>query len=142
YEYRIIHSDGSIRWIAAEGEAIFVEKPESRAIRYIGTIQDITDRKTLVQALEASQLKLTLAMKVGRLAVWDYVGATDTINGSPELNSLMGFPANDQISSNEYRSRFAPGERERLREIGLAALACGDNFMEAEVRLVLPCGDV
>lgn len=122
----------------AEGEAIFIEGPEVRAVRYIGTIQDITERKGLVQALQASQARLALAMKVGKLAVWDYIGATDTIVGSPELNVLMGFPPDQHVTSAEYRSRYAPNEAERLRELERAALERGDTFLQAEVEIVLP----
>jgi PAS domain S-box-containing protein len=46
YEYRIVRPDGSICWALAHGEAVFVGEGESeRAVRYAGTIQDITERK-------------------------------------------------------------------------------------------------
>jgi PAS domain S-box-containing protein len=46
YEYRIMHPDGTIRWALAHGEAVFEGEGESaRAIRYAGTIQDISARK-------------------------------------------------------------------------------------------------
>lgn len=46
YEYRIILPDGGIRWALAFGEAVF-EGPEGheKAVRYVGTLQDITARK-------------------------------------------------------------------------------------------------
>lgn len=54
YEYRIIRPDGAVRWALAHGEAIFVESPEGPvAIRYVGTIQDVTDR---TRAAERRQL--------------------------------------------------------------------------------------
>ena len=46
YEYRIVRPDGTICWALAHGEAVFEgEGEEARAVRYAGTIQDITDRK-------------------------------------------------------------------------------------------------
>ncbi|MEA3039746.1 MAG: hypothetical protein QOE79_2259 [Sphingomonadales bacterium] len=46
YEYRIVRPDGSICWALAFGEAVFEGPPGAeRAIRYVGTIQDITERK-------------------------------------------------------------------------------------------------
>ena len=54
YEYRIIRPDGAVRWVLAHGEAIFEESPEGPvAIRYVGTIQDVTDR---TRAAERRQL--------------------------------------------------------------------------------------
>lgn len=45
-EYRIIRSDGTIRWIDSKGEAFFEEiNGERRMVRFFGTVEDITDRK-------------------------------------------------------------------------------------------------
>ncbi len=47
YEYRIIRPDGSICWALAFGEAVFEGPPGAeKAVRYVGTIQDITAQKT------------------------------------------------------------------------------------------------
>ena len=47
YEYRIILPDGGVRWVLAYGEAVFEGPPGAeKAVRYAGTIQDITIRKT------------------------------------------------------------------------------------------------
>jgi PAS domain S-box-containing protein len=52
YEYRIVRPDGSVRWVVANGEAVFAEiAGELQATRYVGTIQDITDRKEAERAL-------------------------------------------------------------------------------------------
>jgi PAS domain S-box-containing protein len=46
YEYRIVRPDGSICWALAHGEAVFEgDGPQAKAVRYAGTIQDITERK-------------------------------------------------------------------------------------------------
>jgi PAS domain S-box-containing protein len=46
YEYRIVRPDGSVCWALAHGEAVFEGEGESeQAVRYAGTIQDITERK-------------------------------------------------------------------------------------------------
>jgi two-component sensor histidine kinase len=46
YEYRIARPDGTIRWVLAHGEAVFEgEGEDARAIRYAGTIQDISAHK-------------------------------------------------------------------------------------------------
>lgn len=46
YEYRILHRDGTVTWALAYGEAVFAGSAgDEKAIRYAGTIQDITSRK-------------------------------------------------------------------------------------------------
>jgi PAS domain S-box-containing protein len=56
YEYRIVRPDGTICWAQAFGEAIFVGEPgHERAVRYIGTLLDITERKQAEEALRESE---------------------------------------------------------------------------------------
>ncbi|KAA2233151.1 sensor histidine kinase [Salinarimonas soli] len=144
YEYRIIRpSDGQVRWLLAHGEAVFSKVGEfERAVRYVGTIQDITERKQAEEAVRASERRLVLAVEAGRMAVWEYDVATDSVQGSPELNRLLGFPPEATPTASEMRARYYPGEQERLQEIGTAALQRGDRFFEAEYRYVWPDGDV
>jgi PAS domain S-box-containing protein len=111
-------------------------------VRYVGTIQDITERKQAEEAVRASERRLALAVEAGRMAVWEYDVATDSVQGSPELNRLLGFPAGATPTAGEMRARYYPGEQERLQEIGRAALERGDRFFEAEYRYVWPDGDV
>jgi PAS domain S-box-containing protein len=51
YEYRIIRRDGEVRWVVAHGRAVFAESAgEIRPTRYVGTLQDITERRRLEEA--------------------------------------------------------------------------------------------
>jgi PAS domain S-box-containing protein len=46
YEFRIIRPNGARRWILAHGEAVFAPADGGdKAIRYVGTVQDITEFK-------------------------------------------------------------------------------------------------
>jgi PAS domain S-box-containing protein len=46
FEYRIVRPDGAVRWVLAHGEARFMNiEGVEKAVRYAGTIQDITDEK-------------------------------------------------------------------------------------------------
>jgi PAS domain S-box-containing protein len=46
YEYRIVRPDGGICWALAHGESVFEGEGDAKqAVRYAGTIQDITERK-------------------------------------------------------------------------------------------------
>jgi len=56
-EYRIVHPvDGSEHWVTARGQAFFNAKGE--AIRFIGTVMDITERKRAERSLEGLNLEL------------------------------------------------------------------------------------
>jgi PAS domain S-box-containing protein len=143
YEYRILRPDGTIRWVMAHGAAVFSEiDGETRAVRYVGTLQDITERRRLVEAERTSTARLALAIDAGKMAVWEVDLATDELIGSPELNRLLGFPENATPTTDELREGYYPGERERLRKLGADALARGERTFEAEFRYCLPDGSV
>ncbi|MEG5056763.1 PAS domain S-box protein [Microcoleus sp. A2-C5] len=52
-EYRLIHSDGNVRWVAEKGQAIFT--PAGQVISLNGAIFDITERKAAEDALRLSE---------------------------------------------------------------------------------------
>ena len=143
YEYRIVRPDGAVRWVVAHGEAVFAEVDgEMRAIRYVGTLQDITERLRLEEADRTGKARLALAIEAGRLAVWEVDVATDQVTGSPELNRLLGFPDDATPTAEEMRARYYPGEGERLRALGQAALTRGERTLDTEYRTVWPNGSV
>ncbi len=55
-EFRIVWSDGSIRWISGRGRAFYNER--GKAVRTIGTAKDISDRKVAEIALRKQQAAL------------------------------------------------------------------------------------
>lgn len=61
-EYRINLPDGSMKWIEAHGIALFEGAgPNRRATSFIGTVADITERKRVVEALRAGEVRLQRA---------------------------------------------------------------------------------
>jgi len=54
-EYRVIWPDGSLHWILGQGRAYYND--EGRAIRMLGAIQDITERKRAEEALRQSEYR-------------------------------------------------------------------------------------
>ena len=65
-EYRVRWPDGNERWIAAAGRGFF--DAQGRPRRFIGTVVDITERKTAEQAAERRSEQLQkLAVIAGRL---------------------------------------------------------------------------
>ncbi len=143
YEYRVVRPDGALRWVLAHGEAVFADVDgEARAVRYVGTLQDITERVRLEEAERQGAARLALAIQASRMAVWEVDIAADRVTGSPELNRLLGLPEDATPTAEEMRARYYPGERERLRALGQAALARGERTLEAEYRYVWPDGSV
>lgn len=53
HEFRVVWSDGSVRWMNARGRYFF--NPEGRAVRLLGLTADITERKRAEEALRQSE---------------------------------------------------------------------------------------
>ncbi len=143
YEYRIrLGETGEVRWVEAYGEAMFAEVEGKRtAVRYLGTIHDITDRKRNEAALARSELRQRLAIDAAGMAVWDYDFTTDTFRGSPELNRIYGFEPSATPTADELRARYAPGEQERIRQETEKAISEGERQIEIEFQSMQPGGD-
>ena len=64
-DYRIIHSHGTVRWLAGKGKAFFEQRDSERVTtRFLGSVLDGTERRKTQEALiEADRLATT-----GRLA--------------------------------------------------------------------------
>jgi PAS domain S-box-containing protein len=141
YRYRILRaSDGAVRSIMTHGEAFFDNADPPNPVRYIGTFQDVTEQVEFQNRVIDSEARLRLAMDAGGLAVWELDTTTDTVSPSPELNVLFGFDPDALPTAEELRSRYAPGERERVQKLGAEAVARGETKMGVEVKLVLPDG--
>lgn len=142
YEFRLKRPEtGEIRWVEAYGEAMFAEVEGKRtAVRYLGTIQDITDRKRSERALANSETRQRLAIDAARMAVWDYDFATDTFRGSPELNRIYGLEPSANPTAEQLRACYAPGEYERVREATEKSIRDGDRQIEVEFQCRQPGG--
>jgi PAS domain S-box-containing protein len=142
YEYRIVRpGTGELRWIEAYGEVMFADVDGKRtAVRYVGTIQDITDRKS-ERALSNSETRQRLAIEAARMAVWDYDFTTDMFRGSPELNRIYGLEPSANPTAEQLRACYAPGEYERVREATEKAISEGERQIEVEFQCRQPGGD-
>jgi PAS domain S-box-containing protein len=140
YHYRIRRPNGDIRRVVAHGAVVF--SPAGKPGRYVGTMQDVTDQWNLERRTAESEARLRLAVEAGRMAVWEVETATGQITRSAELNRLLGFGEDESPTLEDLRSRYYPGERERLSEAARAAMEKNERFFESEFRVVHPNGDV
>lgn len=145
YSYRIKRLDtGETRWLVGNGIAYFDgEGPTARPMLYAGSIRDVTERELTRQALASSEERHRLAVDAAQMAVWDLDLETGVVAHSPDLNRMLGFPVEARPTAEELRSRYAPGERDRLEAEGAAAAARGETSMQTRVNYIVPGkGDV
>ncbi|WP_165842761.1 PAS domain S-box protein [Phenylobacterium deserti] len=141
YEYRVRTPDG-VRWIRAHGEAVFEDRDgQVVAVRYVGTMEDVTDARDTQAALAASEARLKLAVDAGRMAVWE-INAAGEVAHAPQLNKLLGLPEDARPTLAEIHERYYPGELERLQGLAAAAMANGERYLEFEYRHLWPNDEV
>ena len=87
FEHRMLHKDGSIRWILVRGKAIRDEN--GNAVRMIGTDTDITDRKQVEEALRESEEKIARYKKMESLGLLAGGVAHDLNN---ILSGIVSYP--------------------------------------------------
>ncbi|MGQ2928756.1 MAG: sensor histidine kinase [Neoaquamicrobium sediminum] len=138
FEYRILKAgSGEQRWVRAHGEAIFGMDDAGlpAAMRYVGMIWDITDRKGLEYSLEEAQLAQRLAIDAAHMAVWELDIRRDALMTSPELNRLFGFAEDEIPSVDQFRQCYLSGERDKVRQAAMSALGLGQSQFEVEFRI-------
>ena len=142
YIYRVVRqNDGRTRWVRARGLAEFDgEGACQKAVRYTGTIEDVTEAEQLRRSAIESEARLRIAVDAAQMAVWELDLDTDEITPSAELNRLYGFAADARPSTDDFRSRYAPGERERLEQAGAEAVSRGETLLQSRVRHAFPDG--
>lgn len=111
YEYRIVRPTGEIRWVRAYGYAVFAEDGiDAKALRYVGTLEDITDRVEARAAEHEAARQVRLALELARMAVWSVDLGNRSLKSSPEFNQLFGFAADAQPSLEDVEARQAPDD--------------------------------
>ena len=110
YEYRIVHNNGDVRWLH-EVIGSIVEASGRQASRF-GTVQDITDRKLMEQALAESGENLRAIMEnvADGLATIDEAGIVQSFNKSAE--KMFGYSAAEVVGG---RIELLMAEPERSR---------------------------
>lgn len=88
-EYCICTQTGQHRWLWEKGIGLF--DSQDRLIGMQGFITDITYRKGVEKALSLSQERYALAVSAGKVGVWDWNLAQDTLYVDPILKGMLGY---------------------------------------------------
>src|SRR5215217_8070960 len=91
-EYRTVGiEDGVERWVSARGQAFFDEG--RRAVRFTGTVLDITERKRAEEALRQSELLYRTVMKQATENIFLIdTEARGMVEFNPTVREALGYP--------------------------------------------------
>lgn len=87
-EYRLKRSDETYVWIHSRGQA--VRDAHGRALRLVGTVTDITDRRQEQEESRRNEETLALAVEASRAGYFDRQWDHESIYWSPRLREILG----------------------------------------------------
>ena len=136
-EYRTVglRDGGVVRWVHATGRALF--NTASQAIRFIGTVQDITGRKRAEEALRASEASLKRSQEIAHLGSWELDLASNRLTWSDEVYRIFGLqPQEFDATYQAFLERVHPDDRTAVDAAYSGSLRDGRESYEIEHRVV------
>jgi PAS domain S-box-containing protein len=135
-DYRLIQADGSVRWVQARGQVY--RDAKGWAVRHRGVMVDITERKRIEEALEATEADLRIAIDAAGLGRWDHNPATGARYWDRRCRQLYGMPEGVIDNPLDAFERLVhPDDLPALMEAVRAAMEpTGDNTINREYRIL------
>ena len=130
-----------LKWVRERAEVEF--DPQGNAVRGIGTVQDITERKRAEEALRQSEAYLTETQRLSHTGSWafdlasnKYIYVSEGCLRIFEMDAQEGLPNREAVSRHIH-----PEDWDRVRESFERSLREGVDT-STEFRIVLPSGTV
>jgi len=87
FESQVYRKDGSIIWILENTTAICDSK--GNILYFVGTVEDITERKRTEEVLQVSKAHLLNAIRIAKLGYWEYDFVKDVFTFNDEFYALF-----------------------------------------------------
>ena len=131
-EWRIILRDGRVRWLFARWQVF--KNAAGKPLRMMGVNMDVTNRKSMEEALRQSEERFRLAVQATNDAVWDIDLATGTVSWNEMYTTLFGRPPETSKSWQWWIDRIHPEDRERTSEGLRSAISGSESTWTCEYR--------
>jgi len=99
YNFRIILPGGRIKHLNVKGDV--ARNDQGKVTDMFGTVQDITEKQSLIEKLQESDLLFKQAQELSRLGNWTWDLATGNITWSDELYKIYGMEVGSEINFEE-----------------------------------------
>jgi PAS domain S-box-containing protein len=138
-EYRIIRSDGEVRWVDSCGETMFDDS--GRPVRHVGVGFDITDRKRAEEELRLSVERMKLAQDMAGMGIFDMEFPSGKQTWSPQMFALYGLAADSTERDFDQAMSMIHPDDQVLLEKQYEDLSAGKR-VQIDYRLLWPKGEV
>ncbi|WP_017302125.1 PAS domain-containing protein [Nodosilinea nodulosa] len=135
-ELCILRTDGTTRYLDAQGEAKF--NHQGQAVTIFGTALDITERKVAELERQSLSTRLTLALSSGAIGCWDWDIRQNTILWDERMYELYGVSAAaipDSVPYDVWARGVHPDDRQATETL-LHQAVLGQAVYDPEFRVV------
>jgi signal transduction histidine kinase/DNA-binding response OmpR family regulator len=137
-EYRVLLLNGEVRWLASRGRV--VQDVDGNAIRAIGTISNVTERKLLEERLQYATESLNIAQAAAGLATFDFNYGTSTRLCSDNFHALLGLPSSGKLDDlNQLYLRVHPDDLAQMKNAPLSTTPADPSY-RCEYRVLFEGG--
>lgn len=138
-ELIIVSAKGNEIWVRAKGEVEFIDK---KAVRIVGTFQDINEKKIVQLEHQKISERLMVATQTANIGVWEYQLESNTVVWDKNMYKLYGISENSFSGVYEaWENCIHPDDKERgQKELELAI--SGERNFNTEFRVIWPNGEV
>ncbi|MDA3898947.1 MAG: PAS domain S-box protein [Spirochaetes bacterium] len=137
-EFRMMHKDGTTRWILAKGEAVRDE--DGKPYRMAGSHSDITDQKNAADELEKSRYRLELVMDAGEYGFWDWNLQTGEAYFSTVYYTMLGYEYGELPATiDTFKSLIHSDDYDQVLTLLEKSILRGESY-RAEFRLLCKNG--
>lgn len=138
-EYRLRRADGEYRWLLNRGMPR--HDADGEFVGYIGSCLDITDERSVQEALWESEERLRLALQAAGQGLYDADVQGGAMTVSSEYARMLGYdPGTFTEDRNSWRARIHPEDADRVVELLERYLTGGVAAYAVEYRLKTACG--
>lgn len=110
-QHRILRLDGAVRWIEALGKVFRDNKRQP--VRMIGTVSDITERKTNELEKEEWKARYELIVNSSGQLIYDYDIDSGTILWAGDTMGVLGFTKEEMGNIDHWVKMIHPKDRKR-----------------------------
>ncbi|MBC7827933.1 MAG: PAS domain-containing protein [Chitinophagaceae bacterium] len=141
FYYRIHAADGKMKILHARGE-VLVHKENGKAYKLVGTVQDVTEKQTLIRNLKYNEQLYKQAQSIAHLGNWSWDVNQNKIEWTDELYRIYGLtPQTETMEYGRYLSFIHPDD---LESVTTTIQACMQTHQSYDFyhRIVLENGTI